>query len=169
MSRAGEARLTISQQRRLFLRYPRADFTATRRFIWRASRSPGSGTAFRIDTPGGKRVYVDPWLSNPKCPEGEQEPERVDLIALTHGHDDHVGETVALAKRFDSPVVATVELRAGSRSKVSLRHRNTPANKGGTVDVDGVRITFTDAKHSSGGPNGEYLGEPAGLVVDVEG
>ena len=45
--------------------------------------------AFRIDTPGRKRVYVDPWLSNPKCPEGEREPERVDLIALTHGHDDH--------------------------------------------------------------------------------
>ena len=67
--------------------------------------------AFRIDTPGGKRVYVDPWLENPNCPESEREPERVDLIALTHGHDDHLGQTVELAQRFDCPVIALVELR----------------------------------------------------------
>ena len=50
--------------------------------------------AFRFDTPAGKRIYVDPFLhGNPKCPESELEPERVDLIALTHGHGDHVGDT----------------------------------------------------------------------------
>ena len=44
---------------------------------------------------GGKRIYVDPFLNgNPKCPESELEPERVDVIALTHGHGDHVGDTV---------------------------------------------------------------------------
>ena len=44
--------------------------------------------AFRIDTPGGKHIYVDPFLhGNPTCPEAEQEPERVDAIFLTHGHD----------------------------------------------------------------------------------
>ncbi len=48
--------------------------------------------AFRFDTPGGKRVYVDPFLENPKCPDNEREPERVDLIAITHGHSDHVGQ-----------------------------------------------------------------------------
>jgi L-ascorbate metabolism protein UlaG (beta-lactamase superfamily) len=53
---------------------------------------------FRFDTPGGKRVYVDPWLTNPKIPDSEKEPERVDLIALTHGHDDHVGQTVELVE-----------------------------------------------------------------------
>src|SRR5919107_916005 len=67
--------------------------------------------AFRFDTPGGKRVYVDPFLDNPKCPEGERRPERVDLIALTHGHDDHVGNTVELGRRFECPVLAIVELR----------------------------------------------------------
>ena len=62
-------------------------------------------SAFRLDTPEGKRIYVDPFLSgNPRCPPDELEPERVDLIALTHGHDDHVGDTVALAKRFGCPV-----------------------------------------------------------------
>ena len=49
--------------------------------------------AFRIETPGGKRVYVDPFLNgNPKCPEDEREPERADIVAVTHGHGDHVGD-----------------------------------------------------------------------------
>ena len=59
--------------------------------------------AFRLDTPGGKRVYIDPFLTgSPTCPEAEQTPERVDLILLTHGHDDHVGDAedrAALAPR----------------------------------------------------------------------
>ncbi len=54
---------------------------ATRTLTWLGH------AAFRLDTPGGKRIYIDPWLSgNPKCPDAEQHPERVDVIALTHGH-----------------------------------------------------------------------------------
>jgi L-ascorbate metabolism protein UlaG (beta-lactamase superfamily) len=126
--------------------------------------------AFRVDTPGGKRVYVDPWLSNPKCPEGEQEPERVDLIALTHGHSDHVGETVDLAKRFGCPVVALLELREWLGGQGAPEHATVPegANKGGTVDADGITITLTDAKHSSSCPDGSYGGEPTGLVIGME-
>ena len=99
-------------------------------------------SAFRIDTPGGKRVYVDPFLhGNPKCPESEQEPERVDLIALTHGHGDHVGDTVALAKKHGCTVVAQVELAAwlGSQEVESTRD----PNKGGTTEVDRIRLTST--------------------------
>ena len=63
--------------------------------------------SFRIESPGGKRIYVDPFLhGNPSCPESEQSPERVDLILLTHGHDDHVGDTLELAERFTCPVIA---------------------------------------------------------------
>ena len=54
--------------------------------------------AFRIDSPGGKRIYVDPWLDNPKCPDAEKSPERVDIIVLTHGHSDHANGTPALMK-----------------------------------------------------------------------
>jgi L-ascorbate metabolism protein UlaG (beta-lactamase superfamily) len=126
--------------------------------------------SFRLDSPGGKRIYVDPWLGNPKCPESEQEPERVDLIALTHGHDDHVGNTVDLAKQFNCPVIALVELRGWLATQGTPEHPTIPEapNKGGTVDVEGVKVTLTDANHSSSGSDGQYLGEPAGIVLELE-
>ena len=77
--------------------------------------------AFRVDTPSGKRIYVDPWLGNPKCPEVEREPERVDLIVLTHGHDDHVGDTVALAQKFGCPCTRWSSCAAGSPARGSRR------------------------------------------------
>ncbi len=125
--------------------------------------------SFRLDSPGGKRIYVDPFLTgNPKCPEAEQSPERVDLIALTHGHGDHVGDTVELWRRFQPPVIALVELRGWLASQGLPAESSQAPNKGGTVDVDGVRITLTDANHSSSGSDGQYLGEPAGLVFELE-
>jgi L-ascorbate metabolism protein UlaG (beta-lactamase superfamily) len=127
--------------------------------------------AFRVDTPGGKRIYVDPWLENPKCPEGEKEPERVDLIALTHGHDDHVGATLELAEKFNCPVIALVELRGWLSTKGLSEDMTEAPNKGGTVERDGIKITLTDAKHSSSAfADGSftYLGEPTGLVIELE-
>jgi L-ascorbate metabolism protein UlaG (beta-lactamase superfamily) len=124
--------------------------------------------AFRIDTPGGKRVYLDPWLGNPKCPEGERNPERIDVIALTHAHGDHVGETVELGKRFGCPVVAQVELREWLAGQGLPDDATEAFNKGGTVEKAGVRFTLTDAKHSGGAPDGAYGGEAAGFVVEVE-
>jgi L-ascorbate metabolism protein UlaG (beta-lactamase superfamily) len=124
---------------------------------------------FRFDTPGGKRVYVDPWISNPKCPESEKEPERVDLIALTHGHMDHVGETVELAKKHECPVVAMIEIRDWLTMEHDLPEANEHSpNKGGTVDVDGVKVTLVDARHSSSWGDLTYLGEAAGLVIEAE-
>jgi L-ascorbate metabolism protein UlaG (beta-lactamase superfamily) len=128
--------------------------------------------AFRFDTPSGKRVYIDPHLDNRLCPEAEKEPERCDLIALTHGHDDHVGATVQLAQRFECPVIALLELRGYLSTKGLSQDMREAPNKGGTVDVDGIKITLTDANHSSSDfVDGQfvYLGEPAGLVIDVEG
>lgn len=123
--------------------------------------------AFRVDTPGGKRIYVDPFLDNPKCPDSEKTPERVDLIVLTHGHDDHVGATVELAKQFGCEVIAPVELR-GWLSGQGVEGDTPGPNKGGTVTWEGISFTLTDANHSSGGPNGEYLGEPTGIVMRFE-
>jgi L-ascorbate metabolism protein UlaG (beta-lactamase superfamily) len=125
--------------------------------------------SFRLDTPGGKRVYVDPWLANPKCPDAEKEPERIDVIALTHGHSDHVGETVELLKKFEpKAVVAMVELKGWLKDKGAKVDDLPGPNKGGTVDVDGLKFTLVNAFHSSGAEDGAYTGEAAGLVVTLE-
>ena len=125
--------------------------------------------SFRLDTPGGKRVYVDPFLSgNPKCPEGELSPERVDIIAITHGHGDHVGDAVQLTKKFGPEVVCMVELK-GWLGKQGAPVGDYPGiNKGGSQEIDGIRFTLTNAFHSSSSDDGAYLGEPCGIVVELE-
>jgi len=124
---------------------------------------------YRMDAPSGKRIYVDPFLNgNPKCPENELEPERVDVIALTHGHGDHVGDTLALAEKFSPTIVAPVELADWFAWVKNIKDVRDP-NKGGTVDVDGVKITLTHAQHSSSlelEDGIRYAGEPVGFVFD---
>jgi len=123
--------------------------------------------SFRVDTPGGKRIYVDPFLNgNPKCPASELEPERVDAILITHGHGDHYGDAIELAGKFGCTVVAPVELADWLQGKGVESVRDP--NKGGTVVLDGVKVTLTHAQHSSSTNDGTYAGEPCGLVVELE-
>jgi L-ascorbate metabolism protein UlaG (beta-lactamase superfamily) len=125
--------------------------------------------SFRLDSPGGKRVYVDPWLDNPKCPDSEKEPDRCDAIALTHGHGDHVGSVVDLTKKFGPvPIVAMIELKTWLQGQGAQTDELPGANKGGTVEAVGIKFTLTNAFHSSSSDDGAYLGEAAGLVLELE-
>lgn len=126
--------------------------------------------SFRVDTPGGKRIYVDPFLTgNPKTPDSEREPERCDLILLTHGHGDHSADVVAIHQRFGCPVVAQLELRGWlTRQGVADDGQAHSINKGGTISVEGVKTTLTHANHSSSTPDGTYAGESCGFVLEVE-
>ncbi|HTR33389.1 MAG TPA: metal-dependent hydrolase [Gaiellaceae bacterium] len=127
--------------------------------------------SFRLDTDGGKRIYIDPFLNgNPKTPDSEKDPERVDIIALTHGHGDHVGDTVALSQKFpDAPIVALVELKGWLGGQGANVGELPGINKGGTQEIDGIRFTLTNAFHSSSTEEGAYLGEPAGIVIRFDG
>jgi L-ascorbate metabolism protein UlaG (beta-lactamase superfamily) len=126
--------------------------------------------SFRIESDRGKRVYVDPFLqNNPKTPDGEKTPERVDVIAVTHGHSDHAAEVPDLSKRFpDAPIVAQVELKSWLGSKGANVGQLPGINKGGSQEVDGIRFTLTNAFHSSSSDDGTYTGESCGMVVRLE-
>ena len=127
--------------------------------------------AFRLDTDAGTRIYVDPFLqSNPKTPDSEREPERVDIIAVTHGHGDHAGEVPALSQRFpDAQIVAQVELKSWLGDQGANVGGLPGLNKGGTQEIDGIRFTLTNAFHSSSTPDGGYAGESCGLVIRFDG
>ena len=124
--------------------------------------------SFRLDSPGGKRIYVDPWLDgNPKCPDAEKQPERCDVVAITHGHGDHSAAAVELGKRFEPRLVCMNELGYLLEQSGFPNGSSGGMNKGGTVDVGGVTLTMTNAFHSSSFDGG-YAGEPAGLVIRLE-
>src|SRR5690349_20124676 len=103
--------------------------------------------AFLLVSDEGKHIYVDPWLTgNPKTPEELKQPERVDVIALTHGHGDHVGDTVALTKAFpQADVVCQFDLKVWLGNQGAQVGEQMPGlNKGGTRDVGGIHFTLTN-------------------------
>lgn len=128
-------------------------------------------SAFLLESDSGKRIYVDPWLTgNPMTPEDMKKPEHVDLIAVTHGHSDHVGDTVALSQAFpDAQIVCQVELKGWLGGKGANVGQMPGLNKGGTQVLDGIHFTLVNAFHSSSSDAGEYLGEACGIVIRLEG
>ncbi len=121
--------------------------------------------SFRLDTDGGERIYVDPWVSGPTCPESEKTPERADAIVVTHGHGDHSADVVELQRALDCKVLGMVELGAWLNRSGVPEDAVVAFNKGGTVTVGGVRVTLVNAFHSSSSNDGTYTGEPAGAVL----
>jgi L-ascorbate metabolism protein UlaG (beta-lactamase superfamily) len=131
-------------------------------------------SVIELRTPGGKTVLIDPWFGNPRSPKPADAVTECDLLLVTHGHDDHMGDAVGLAARLRPiwPCIHEMSLWL-SRRLPGGRDAVIGFNKGGTVEAAGLRVTMTGADHSAGdwNPGGEttlYLGEPAGFIIELE-
>jgi len=126
--------------------------------------------SFRIETPAGETVYVDPWvMGNPMCPEKEKVVTKADALLCTHGHQDHIGDAVSLVTHYQPVVVGIYELCAWLQKKGAKQI--SPMNKGGTQSVAGVKVTMVHADHSCGILDGDeiiYGGEAVGYVMEFE-
>jgi len=126
--------------------------------------------SFIITTPGGRRIVTDPWLDgNPMCPPDRKKIDAADLILLSHGHSDHSGDVVAVARATGAPVVAVFELALWLERKGVSNVQGMGI--GGTISVAGLSVSMTPAVHTSSVVENDqtvYLGEPTGFVVRLE-
>jgi L-ascorbate metabolism protein UlaG (beta-lactamase superfamily) len=127
--------------------------------------------AFRLDFQG-HAVLIDPFFTgNPAFVSDKAAAIKgVSHILLTHGHGDHVGDTLDIAKTNGATVTTNYDLGMWLTSK-GLEKFN-PMNTGGTTDLGGFTVTLVRADHSSGDvANGTpvYLGSPAGVIVKAAG
>jgi L-ascorbate metabolism protein UlaG (beta-lactamase superfamily) len=125
---------------------------------------------FRVKTPGGKTLLIDPWVrGNPACPGHLKEVDRCDLMLITHAHFDHIGDSIPIAQKTGAKVIGIVELLSwlGKKGVENL----SPMNKGGTQHVGDISVTMVHADHSCGITDGDqilYGGEAVGFVVTLE-
>ncbi|RFU70755.1 metal-dependent hydrolase [Peribacillus saganii] len=123
----------------------------------------------KVET-GGKTILFDPFITGNGLTDLKAEDVKADVIILTHGHNDHVGDTVDIAKRNNSLVIATAELA----TYLSWQGLNTHGmHIGGSYEFDFGRVKLTPAFHGSGYTTEDnqiiYCGMPAGVLLKAEG
>ena len=129
-------------------------------------------SSFRIEI-GAAVFLIDPWLTgNPMFP-GDRRAEAIQdvtHILLTHGHGDHIGDAAGIAKEINVPVVCIYDLAGFLQARNGVQI--VGFNKGGTVDLNGVRVTLVNACHSSsasGDTGAAAVGSECGFMIAGEG
>lgn len=123
-------------------------------------------SAFRIEF-ADTVLMIDPFLSGNPVYDGDAmaAAKGATHVALTHGHDDHIGDTVEICKQTGATLIAVYELAVFLNGKGAAKI--DPANTGGTIDAGDFTITFVRADHSASSGN-VYLGNPCGLIVHAK-
>jgi L-ascorbate metabolism protein UlaG (beta-lactamase superfamily) len=128
--------------------------------------------SWKVRSAKGKVVYIDPWvMNNPVAPDALKKVDACDLMLITHGHFDHVHDALEIAKATKPKIVTNFEIGAWLGSKGVSGDTITGANLGGTVDVDGIKVTLVHAEHSCGISDGDkiiYGGQACGFVIEFE-
>ena len=131
----------------------------------------GHGT-WKVQTAKRKEILIDPWvMGNPAAPDGLKKVERCDVMLITHGHFDHIADALEIGKATGAKVVSNYEITSWLGSKGLDANNLIGANQGGTVEVDGIRVTLVHAEHSCGITDGDkivYGGDACGLVIEFE-
>jgi L-ascorbate metabolism protein UlaG (beta-lactamase superfamily) len=120
-----------------------------------------------ITTQQGTTILVDPWITgNPTCPLKIEDLEKIDIILVTHDHFDHIGTDISylIGKNAEATVVVQPELTGGvlSAFNSNIVLYGMGMNIGGTVEIKGVKITMTQAFHTSA------VGSPCGFIITLE-
>mgnify|MGYP006291626161 CR=1 FL=1 len=129
------------------------------RLIWHGHAN------FQVNTPN-QSLLIDPWFEgNPSACTGSDACSQVDLVLVTHDHDDHTGQAVEICKRTGAKAMAIVE------TALKLKEQGVPEdqivngigfNIGGTIEHEGIKVTMVQAFHSSGS------GTPVGYIITLE-
>jgi L-ascorbate metabolism protein UlaG (beta-lactamase superfamily) len=122
-------------------------------------------SVFEISS-GKHNVVIDPFFNGNTHAKIKPSEVKADFIILTHAHGDHLGDTFEIAKKNDSTVIAVNELANYVSEKGCKAHN---MHIGGGFDFPFGRVKFTIAHHGSSSPDGRYMGEPAGVVVTIDG
>ena len=124
----------------------------------------------RLHADSGATVCVDPWvMGNPACPDWEKNLKSLDVMLITHGHGDHIGDAVEIAKKHNPKIVGIPELCSWLKKKGVAE--TSEMNKGGTQQVGDIKVTMVHADHSCGILDGDtfvYGGEACGYVIEFE-
>ena len=116
---------------------------------------------------GTHRVLIDPFLTGNRLADVKPESfTKLDAILISHGHGDHIGDAVAIAKQTKALVVANYEIVGWFAKRGVEGH---PLSIGGARSLPFGRVKLTIAHHGSTGPDGEALGSPAGILLTMGG
>jgi len=124
--------------------------------------------AWSIET-AGKSILVDPFLNDSPTAPVKADGVRADFILLSHGHGDHVGDTVAIARRTGATVLANFEVGQWLAGKGVSSGKIIGMNPGGGIQQPFGHVKFTIAHHSSSMPDGSYGGVPGGFLLTLDG